>query len=279
MDQRTSRRQPDDRSIERANDARPHQSYAGQSHPLRRTLCAFAPAVLSTAEHFFTDDVQLHQLIPSILSILLTTDLAPSIDPEPNQLYIRDYASQLLARILTTYAGAYISLQPRVLKTLLTGLSGKGDLYGAIRGLTALSREAVLSTLGKAQNLRALDAMLSGRDDERRDRIIEIVLVRLTLVSAMSKVLRYRIQEALQTAFAATPLSTAEVEELADAEAVTKWGSTLASEIQSRPGLALSLLALETAPDTLLAMPAVEVEAPSMRASTSAEESGMDVES
>lgn len=95
---------------------------------------------------------QLHQFLPPILSILLTSTLfvamplnpAPS-DPTPSHL--RTHAGSVLARLLSQHGPTYPALSARVTKTLLAALVEPGRMLGtregALRGLVAVGKEAV----------------------------------------------------------------------------------------------------------------------------------------
>lgn len=88
------------------------------------------------------DSVQLHQLLPAILSTLLHSALPPS-----HATHLRTSAAQTLSRLLTQHSTTYPSLSPRIMKTLLVALissdKSKGTREGAIRGLVGIGKEAV----------------------------------------------------------------------------------------------------------------------------------------
>ncbi|EPQ26001.1 uncharacterized protein PFL1_06455 [Pseudozyma flocculosa PF-1] len=85
--------------------------------------------------HIFVEPY-LHQMMPSILSILLTTSLAePGLDAQstheidnplitagPSSYSLRAYASALLAHIVEKHGPSYPSLKPRIVTTLLKAL-------------------------------------------------------------------------------------------------------------------------------------------------------------
>ena len=114
--------------------------------------------------------VQLHQMMPAILTCLLSS----SIEGGAAAIEVRTHASSLLGQIMRRYATAYPSLQPRVLKALLralvNGQSSIGARVGAVLGVHALGASSVRSILGRPANLRTLGAVItaaSGQPDAR----------------------------------------------------------------------------------------------------------------
>ena len=111
-------------------------------------------------------EVKLHQMMPSILTCLLSSSL-PTPNEPPTALDIRKHAASLLGEIMSRFAGAYPTLRPRVMKTLLRGLldeetsSALGTKYGAVIGLYTLGREVVRRSFGYEANLKAVDGLLS----------------------------------------------------------------------------------------------------------------------
>jgi len=93
----------------------------------------------------------LHQMLPPLLSILLTATLPAG----GSQL--RTQAAQTVARVITAHGTTYPTLGPRITKTLLVALlaNGKtaGAREGAVRGLTCLGREAVRMGLFDARGI------------------------------------------------------------------------------------------------------------------------------
>jgi hypothetical protein len=108
--------------------------------------------------------LQLHQLLPPLLSPLLTYPLGSSSQPQinghaftdpssssssPSDLtpsLIRQQASDTLAALAQEFGSVYESLIPRLSKTLLRSLSPPsppGRVEGALLGLGALGRDAV----------------------------------------------------------------------------------------------------------------------------------------
>ncbi len=86
--------------------------------------------------------VQLHQLLPAILSTLLHSEL-----PSPWTNALRTKAAQVLSKLLTQHSTTYPSLSPRIMKTLLLALISadkkKSTREGAIYGLMGIGKEAV----------------------------------------------------------------------------------------------------------------------------------------
>ena len=88
---------------------------------------------------------QLHQLVPPILTCILTSSLpqAASSPTMPTPSEVRSLAAELLATILNRFGTAYPSLRPRIVKTLLQGLGGAdrglGPRSGAARALIEIT--------------------------------------------------------------------------------------------------------------------------------------------
>ncbi|KAH7096406.1 TAF-domain-containing protein [Auriculariales sp. MPI-PUGE-AT-0066] len=97
----------------------------------------------------------LHQMLPPLLSLLLTSTL-----PATEASLLRTQAAQTMSRVITAHGTTYPTLGPRVTKTLLVALLGSGKSSGAregaVRGLTCLGREAVRMGLFDANGLRLL---------------------------------------------------------------------------------------------------------------------------
>ncbi|KAF8333466.1 TATA box binding protein associated factor-domain-containing protein [Cantharellus anzutake] len=126
----------------------------------RKSLDIYLDAISALLENdrLFVEPY-LHQLLPPILSILLTSTLptppiipTDSTDPSPSQL--RTHAASVLSRLLTQHSPTYPSLSSRVTKTLLAALIDPGRMLGtregALRGLTAVGKEAVRRGLVQA---------------------------------------------------------------------------------------------------------------------------------
>ncbi|KAI0819245.1 transcription initiation factor TFIID complex subunit [Trametes gibbosa] len=97
----------------------------------------------------------LHQLLPSILSILLHAALPPS-----HAAHLRTKAAQILSHLLTHYSTTYPGLSSRIVKTLIVGLIGedksRSTREGAIRGLMGIGKEAVRQGLVKHQGAKVI---------------------------------------------------------------------------------------------------------------------------
>lgn len=130
---------------------------------------------------------QLHQVLPAILTCLLSASIGPlhqptSLSYEPPDFAIRNHASSLLSLTLRKYTTSYTSLRPRVFSTLMRALVAPpsssddaqsrtvGTRYGAIRGLEAMGKEAVKVSLGVPGNLKLLgESLETMRDRWRRE--------------------------------------------------------------------------------------------------------------
>ena len=134
------------------------------------------PAVRPSRETY--DNRQLHQILPSVLSILLSSTLGPPSLPTfgSPSIATRQHASNFLASLLSRYSRAYSSLKPRILQTLLRGLINgcsadtryAGTLVGALLGLKALGRDSIRRVFGaRSPNLARLGEAL------QRDSMLE----------------------------------------------------------------------------------------------------------
>ncbi|ODN79066.1 transcription initiation factor TFIID subunit 6 [Cryptococcus wingfieldii CBS 7118] len=102
----------------------------------------------------------IHQLLPPLLSIILTVPLGPHPPvPTPNSPSannIRERASDVLGKISSTYGKSYPGLLPRLVSTLIKALKSPpfpsplgasqaptGRYEGAVMGLAVLGKEAV----------------------------------------------------------------------------------------------------------------------------------------
>ncbi|KAF8315128.1 TAF-domain-containing protein [Clavulina sp. PMI_390] len=95
----------------------------------------------------------LHQMLPPILSILLTSTLfVPSgilnaYPSEPTPSHLRTHAGSVLARLLVQHGPTYPNLASRITTTLLAALVEQGRMLGtregALRGLIAVGKEAI----------------------------------------------------------------------------------------------------------------------------------------
>ncbi|KAH9891823.1 transcription initiation factor TFIID complex subunit [Cubamyces lactineus] len=115
----------------------------------------------------------LHQLLPSIFSILLHSALPPS-----HAAHLRTAAAQILSHLLTHYSTTYPGLSSRIVKTLIVGLIGEGKSRstreGAIRGLMGIGKEAVRQGLVKHQGAKIVgDECMPGESSSLVDLVIE----------------------------------------------------------------------------------------------------------
>lgn len=118
--------------------------------------------------------LQLHQLLPSIFSILLHSALPPS-----HAAHLRNTAAQILSHLLTHYSTTYPGLSSRIVKTLIVGLIGEGKSRstreGAIRGLMGIGKEAVRQGLVKHHGAKIIgDDCMPGESSS----LVELVMVR-----------------------------------------------------------------------------------------------------
>ncbi|KAI0769094.1 transcription initiation factor TFIID complex subunit [Trametes elegans] len=115
----------------------------------------------------------LHQLLPSIFSILLHSALPPS-----HASRLRTMAAQILSHLLTHYSTTYPSLSSRIVKTLIVGLIGQGKSRstreGAIRGLMGIGKEAVRQGLVKHRGAKIVgDECMPGESSSLVDLVME----------------------------------------------------------------------------------------------------------
>lgn len=137
---------------------------------------------------------QLHQLLPSILSILLTSSLgstsAAQLQQQQQQGFspqaTRQHAASFLSFLLSRYASTYSSLKPRILQTLLRGLvngclpdsRNSGTLLGAILGIRALGRDSVRRVFGaRSTNLGKVGEALQRDSFQEQDRDLCIATI------------------------------------------------------------------------------------------------------
>ncbi|KAI0372337.1 transcription initiation factor TFIID complex subunit [Pilatotrama ljubarskyi] len=116
----------------------------------------------------------LHQLLPSIFSILLHSALPPS-----HAAQLRTTAAQILSHLLTHYSTTYPGLSSRIVKTLIVGLIGEGKSRstreGAIRGLMGIGKEAVRQGLVKHKGAKVVgDECMPGESSP----LVELVMYR-----------------------------------------------------------------------------------------------------
>ncbi|KAI0657252.1 transcription initiation factor TFIID complex subunit [Cubamyces menziesii] len=115
----------------------------------------------------------LHQLLPSIFSILLHSALPPS-----HAAQLRTTAAHILSHLLTHYSTTYPGLSTRIVKTLIVGLIGEGKSRstreGAIRGLMGIGKEAVRQGLVKHQGAKIVgDECMPGESSSLVELVVE----------------------------------------------------------------------------------------------------------
>lgn len=94
-----------------------------------------------------------HQLLPYVITILITASLGHS--PNPSKVYVlRLYAASILARLIQQYSSTYPTLKPRILRTIVTALDA---------GCANASRRARSGGDGEA------DISMADGDDSREE--------------------------------------------------------------------------------------------------------------
>lgn len=98
----------------------------------------------------------IHQIMPCLLTPLLSKRVGPSGAPTTSSFAIRDFAASLLKKICESYSESYYSLLPRVTRTLLKGFldanRSVASWYGSIVGIRGLGAEVVsVVILGNAR--------------------------------------------------------------------------------------------------------------------------------
>lgn len=151
----------------------------------------------------------LHQLLPSILSVLLHSSL-----PSSHAKHLRTAAAQTLGRVLTQHSTTYPSLSPRIMKTLLVALLGNtptgksatsttvngfamdtsgtpnrdgtrappkplGTREGAIRGLIGIGKEAVRKGILEGGGARIVGEEITASGGEGVNSVVEAVMMAL----------------------------------------------------------------------------------------------------
>jgi transcription initiation factor TFIID subunit 6 len=134
--------------------------------------------------------LQLHQIMPPILSILLTASLGStstfsSFDSNPPPRHIRVHAASLLSHVLGLHGPTYPSLGARISKTLILGVTApgrqRGTREGALHGLAALGRVATGRALIGAQALKKLENEIDTENqmgDESIEDLVQAATVR-----------------------------------------------------------------------------------------------------
>ncbi|WFD31522.1 histone H4-like TAF Taf6, SAGA complex subunit [Malassezia sp. CBS 17886] len=104
---------------------------AAKTADLLRIMLGTLHALLVNPSIFI--EPYLHQLMPSLLSIMLASYLdadapSPSSAFESSAVQLREYAASLLAHVLDRYADSYPTLRARVVATLIQALYANMDL-------------------------------------------------------------------------------------------------------------------------------------------------------
>jgi hypothetical protein len=150
---------------------------------------------------------QLHQLLPPLLSIVLTVPLGPH-PPDPSSRLtpfdLRLRATDVLGKIASQYGSQYAGLVPRLVSTLNSALHSQpfpsplgastppsGRYEGAVLGLAALGPQAVRSSIwGKSgDGLRWVDDLVGrmypdakpGRTGLMRAALVRVASIALTI--------------------------------------------------------------------------------------------------
>lgn len=148
--------------------------------------------------------LQLHQLLPPILSTLLHSSLPAALSTQ-----LRVCASQTLSHVLTQHSTTYPSLSPRIMKTLLLALispgKSRGTREGAVRGLMGVGKEAVRKGLVDAGGARVIANEYTGTSAEEQA-LLEAVTVMSTTYYLHRRTNAW-FQEALQVLRPMTEMS------------------------------------------------------------------------
>jgi len=116
--------------------------------------------------------LQLHQILPPLLSILLTSSL-PNNPPT-----LRGSAAEILRALLQQHGATYPSLSERLTKTLLLSLfepdKDHGTREGAVRGLNSLGDQGIRKGLIESGGAKMLGEEYGDTDEG----ITQAVLVR-----------------------------------------------------------------------------------------------------
>jgi|SRR5579859_347226 len=123
---------------------------------------------MSTSSHtYWTRNLaltlQLHQLMPSILTCLIAKRLGDPAKSTPKEAFaLRDFASSILALVLQRFSASYSTLKPRITRALLKAfMDNKKPFtthYGAITGLRIMGKEVVRTLV--VPNLKIYAEML-----------------------------------------------------------------------------------------------------------------------
>jgi hypothetical protein len=126
---------------------------------------------------------QLHQLLPSLLSVLLSSTL-------PASPLLRTHAAALLRHIVVQHSSSYPSLRPRLLRTLRAALQARSTpagqsaatKTGAVLGVRGLGKEAIKKVLVQQDTMEALGQWCSEKEEEAGE-VQRVVLVSLQCLS------------------------------------------------------------------------------------------------
>ncbi|KAJ9097344.1 hypothetical protein QFC19_006812 [Naganishia cerealis] len=148
----------------------------------------------------------LHQMLPPIMSILLSVPLgseSSAVATKTSTSDLRRKASDLLGTLMKTYGPDYETLIPRVTQTLQKALaspasfksttptgilgtrqvvSSHGRYQGALLGLAAISNQAFLRSLlgSDARGLKTLGDELETAADSERESVVQLTMDLLT---------------------------------------------------------------------------------------------------
>lgn len=193
----------------------------------------------------------IHQLLPPLLSMILTVPLgpAPGTQPPPpssvpSPFDLRARASDILARIASTFGPSYANLVPRITSTLAGALKSQpfpsplgpsmppaGRYEGAVLALAALGSSAVRSVIwGKAgDGIRQVDELCGTLYPEQKKGKLPLLRA---LVKALSTLAQPKPTDP-SVPIPAVPPNMAEL-----------FGPFLAQGVQKRPWLANELVRL-----------------------------------
>jgi len=143
----------------------------------------------------FDLDRYLHQLLPSILTCLVGKRLCRA--PSDDHWSLRDYASEIVVNVCSRYAAEYVSLQPRITKTLSDALNDHSKPitthYGAVVGLSGLGRHVIEPLL-----LWMLPKYSAILDDELDDRARHSTMRRIELLKMYGALIHAAVAHALE---------------------------------------------------------------------------------
>ncbi|KAK4685103.1 transcription initiation factor TFIID subunit 6, partial [Tremellales sp. Uapishka_1] len=215
----------------------------------------------------------LHQLLPPLLSIIVTVPLGPwppssssSSANQPSQYDLRIRAADVLKKLVVSYGGSYPGLIPRLESTLLKTLWSPpfpsplgatnppvGRYEGSILGLAALGphvvRSAVFGQSGESvKRIDELASRLYGESKKGKNGIIKATVVGIaTVFSCPVPVLTNVSQRALNTITRSKPTTPDFVPPLTSSDSlVTSFGPLIAKNLEKKPWMASELMRLKT---------------------------------